>query len=377
MKYISLLNAFNSINAAVEGIKASFGEGPETVISLSTALIADITKLEELKEKIDAIETELSELGGKRSYNTEKTNKAEVDAHNAKIDQKTAEKTEKEAEFNEKQEDCKSQLAAIKGIDPSIDITVKAAAIEYTGNLMEDIKNMTPGTYNEYTYTGKNGETIKTYIYIPANASTTEGLPVHLYMGGTGERGNANAGGLAKLLNEGKQASGIVIVLEAKSYGSYRDGNYIDTAIELTDNIVTTYKADTNRISVSGHSLGGIGALCFAERYPNYFSVCAPVSGYNNDRGRNSSSTEEAYNKLRTVNIVAVSGNADANSYNSMVGLYNRIKDGGNMQFISVKGGHKIQYKMYDEPVEVNGQTYANWLEFCFSQTKETATIAS
>ena len=371
------IKSFNSINAAVEGIKASFAEGPETVIGMSSDLIADIDDLDEKKKAIDALEDELSKLGGKRSYNAEKTNKAEVDAHNAKVAEKEAEKAKLEAEFNELQEDCKSQLAAIKAVDATIDISVKEQEFVYTGSLMEDLKNLTPGSYTPYKFTGKNGRTIQTYIYVPKNLNTTTGLPVTLYMGGTGERGNANAGGLPLMLQNGRQVDGIVVALEADSYSSYRQGDYIDTAIELTNNIVTTYKADPNRISVSGHSLGGIGSLCFAERYPEYFSVVAPVSGYNYDRGKNSSSLEEAYEKLRKANIVAVSGSGDAKSANSMAGLYNKIKDSGNIVFFTVKGGHAIRDDVYSKPIEVNGKTYSDWVDFCFSQTKEQVTIAS
>ena len=57
-------------------------------------------------------------------------------------------------------------------------------------------------------------------------------------------------------------------------------------------------------------------------------------------------------------------------SINSMTGLYNRIKNNGNMGLVTVPGGHKIQYKVYGEQVEIGGKRYDNLLEYCLAQTK-------
>ena len=371
------VSAFNSIDAAVEGIKASLPEGPEQAVSMSTELIADITALEEKKTLIDKLEEELKSFGGKWTVNAEGTNQDAVNAHNRQIDNKEAEIASKETEFKADEEKCKTKLAAIKALNPELDISVKNQTVDLGGDVMVDLQTLTPGSYQTLEYTGKNGRKVKYSIYVPANANTTEGLPVHVYMGGSGEVGKMNAGGLAKLLSEGQQSSGIVVVLEADHSNAYVEDRYLDASKELIDNVVTTYKADTNRISVSGHSLGGIGTLHMAERFPGYFSVVAPVSGYNNQRGKQSSNAAEAYEKLKKERIVAVTGRSDTNSYNSMNVLNTRLKDGGNMQFITVSGGHRIQFKMYGEQVEVNGKTYANWLEFCLAQTKSTDTTTA
>ena len=366
------MKSFASIDAACEGIKASMDAGPNTAISMAKDLVTKIEELIKLKEEIDELDTKLSGLGSERSIPDDGEDHSADRAHNLKISQTKSEIETKTNDFNSKQEAAKSALAALKALNPELDISVKETEITSLDGI--DLSSLQPGTYQTYSYTGSNGRTIKYSIYIPANAKTTSGLGVHIYMGGSGEVNNMNAGGLAKLLTEGQQSTGIVIVLEADYSNAYVEGNYLDAAKELTDKVVKIYDCDESRISVSGHSLGGIGALAFAERYPDYFSVCAPVSGYNNSRGKNSSSTQEAYEKLSTVNIVAVTGRGDTNSYNSISGLYSKLKNSGNMQFITVPGGHRIQFKMYGEQVEVNGKTYANWLEFCLSQTNSKVT---
>jgi predicted peptidase len=367
------INNFASIDAACDGITASLDAGPVAAVSMAQALVDKIKDLLDKMEVIKAKEDELSKLGGERSYSNDDGKDHSADrAHNQRVKNLKSEITSLESEFNTNQEAAKGDLAALKALNPELDISVKEQVVASEGDIMAELSSLEPGSYKTFTFTGSNGRTVKYSIYVPATASTTTGLPVHVYMGGSGEVGKMNAGGLAKLLSEGQQSTGIVIVLEADHSNAYTEDKYLDASKELIDNVVTTYKADTNRISVSGHSLGGIGALHMAERFPNYFSVVAPVSGYNNQRGKQSGhSSAAAYEKLKGEHIVAVTGKSDSKSLSSMNVLNTKLKDGGNMQFITVSGGHRIQFKMYGEQVEVNGKTYANWLEFCLAQTKD------
>ena len=343
------ISTFASLNATIDAISSSITAGPLQVISESSDLISKIGDLKTLKDEIDSLESQLS----------------------SKIDSLTSQKTEKENDFKTKHEEAKTKMAAIKAINPTINVSSTAADTSgVPAEILADLSNVTPGTYNTFSYTGQNGRTIKYSIYVPANAATTTGLPVHLYMGGSGEVGKMNAGGLAKLLTNGQQSSGIVIVLEASTSADYTKSDYLETAKELTDKVVTTYKADTKRISISGHSLGGSGCLHMAEKYPDYFSIVVPVCGYNNNRGKQSGSSEQGYANLSKCRILSVLGKGDTNSNNSMNGLYNKIKSAGNMQQIWIPGGHRIQFKVYGEQIEINGKTYTNLLEYCQAQVK-------
>ena len=364
------ISTFSSLNSTIDAISNSFTEGPMKVISEANDLISKIGDLKTLKDEIDSLESQISELGGRWTTASGKS-ESEVNSHNSKIDSLTSQKTEKENDFKTKHEEAKTKLAAIKAINPTITVAeVAADTSTVPAEILADLSNVTPGTYNTFSYTGSNGKTIKYSIYVPANASTTTGLPVHLYMGGSGEVGNMNAGGLAKLLTNGQQSSGIVVVLEAGTSSDYTKPEYLDTAKELTDKVVTTYKADTKRISISGHSLGGSGCLHMAERFPDYFSIVVPVCGYNNNRGKQSGSSEQGYANLSKCRILSVLGKGDTDSNNSMNGLYSKIKSAGNMQQIWIPGGHRIQFKVYGEQIEINGKTYTNLLEYCQAQVK-------
>jgi len=367
------INTFTSLNSTIDSISQSFTEGPLKVISESNDLLSKISELKTLKEEIDSLESEKTSLGGKWTYTEGGSHtQSEVNSHNSKVDEVSSKISEKTTEFETKHNEAKSKLSAIKAINPTITIAeVEAPAqTEIPAELLADISKLQPGTYNTLSYTGKNGRTINYSIYVPATAATTTGLPVHLYMGGSGEVGNMNAGGLAKLLKNGQQSNGIVIVLEATYGNDYTRPEYLETAKELTDKVVATYKADTKRISISGHSLGGAGCLHMAEKYPDYFSIVAPVCGYNSGRGKQSGSLEQGYQNLSNVRILGYLGQGDTNSINSMKTLYSKIKNSGNMRLITIPGGHRIQFKVFGEQVEIDGKTYANLLEYCLAQTK-------
>ena len=367
------ISSFASINSIADTINSSLSEGPLKVISESNDLLTKIKDLNTLKEEIDALEKEKSDLGGKWTY-TEggSKSKSDVSSHNAKIDEVESKITEKENVFKTKQDEAKAKLAAIKAINPTITISKPAETTSSDLNtaILANLDSLKPGQFNKFSYTGKNGETIKYCIYVPANVSTTTGLPLHLYMGGSGEVGRAEAGGLCKLLKEGQQSTGVVVVLEAKNSNSYENLKYLATAKELSDSVAAKYKCDVKRISISGHSLGGQGCLNMAEMYPDYFSVVVPVCGYN-DRKRGTfagGSTEDGYSALAKCKIRAVCGVGDNSSISGINTVTKRVNSrGGDMTVTMVKGGHRIQFKEYGNQVVMDGKTYANLLEYCLS----------
>ena len=366
----SALSSFSSINSAIDAINASLTEGPIKVISEANDLITKIAELKKLKDEIDALEKEKSDLGGRWSTSSGKS-ESEVNSHNNKISELETKISDKEKEFKEKHEEAKSKLSEIKAINPEIKVSKPADnQSDLQQAILQNLDSLQPGQFNKFSYTGKNGETINYCIYVPANVSTTTGLPLHLYMGGSGEVGKAEAGGLCKLLKEGQQSTGVVVVLEAKDSNSYEKTNYLQTAKELSDSVAAKYKCDVKRISISGHSLGGQGCINMAEMYPDYFSVVVPVCGYN-DRARGTfvgGSKDDAYAALAKCKIRAVCGVGDTNSINGIKSVAKYVKNkGGDMTITMVPGGHRIQFKEYGKEVTMDGKTYANLLEYCLS----------
>jgi len=239
------------------------------------------------------------------------------------------------------------------------------------GKVSSQLQGLKEGEVNKVYYTGENGRGLLSYIYLPKGATTTSGLSVNVSMGGDGakaDHGGALTAGVGKALNNGAKYSGIVVVLEAENDKSYSDGKYLTTAKELTDNVVATYNADPNKISINGYSYGGFGTVHMLERYPNYFSQAVILAAGAGPVGKESTSKEEGYNKIKTTKVHLICGTSDSN-YSGMATLYKNIADGGKVTTNWIKGGtHEINYT--GRPITVNGVTYDNYIEFCLAQTK-------
>ncbi len=365
-----ITEAFKSTEAAVEGIKGSIAEGPSKVFSLSSALLGEIKTLEDLKKEIELLEQEISTLSSSNNDNMADR------INNRKADSKRAELSTKERDFNSKHEEAKSKLTEIKSINPTLDITPKSSEpVDLSSAIpLSELKGLARGSYTKHTYKASNGKTFDYWIYVPKGADSIEGLPVHMYFTGSGEAhtGKCNNNSLPMYIANGDvNPNGIVITFEAHNNNDYLNSDYMDAYKELTDNVVTTYKADSNKISASGHSLGGIATLLMGARYPDYFSVIAPVCGYFNHFECATGSVEQSVSNLSNVNIVSVVGTSDNYSYSSMERLYKKMGSSGNMTMCPVKGAsHSTTYHTYKEPVTINGKKYNNLMEYIFEQTK-------
>jgi enterochelin esterase-like enzyme len=371
------IDAFKSIEAAVDGIKASIPEGPEKAISMAEALLTKIDELDTLKKEIDQLESDLSKLGGERSIPNDGEDHSSDKAHNQRVRNLKSSIETKTNDFNTKHDAAKGDLAALKALNPTIDTTVPVAAAEatadaVTGEVKVELQNLKEGTYNLVNYTGKNGRTIKTYIYVPVGASSTTGLAVDVSMGGDGAaatRGGALTAGVGKQLAHGATYSGIVIVLEAENTNtSYSEAAYLDTAKELCDNVVTTYKADSNKISINGYSYGVYGATHMMERFPNYFCQAVLVAGGMGAVGKESGGNkEEGYKKISGTKVHFICGSGDS-VYREAQTYANKLESyGGTVTFETRKAGHEINTF---RPITVNGVTYDNYVEFCLAQSK-------
>ena len=371
----SAISSFTSIEAAVDGIKASFPPGPETAVSMSSDLLTKIKELHELVTQIETLEGELKELGSKKSVTGTDEEKSAARAHNAKIDNKQNEINLKEEEFNTKQDEAKAKLGELKALNPTIDTSVKTVSAgdtsTFNGEVRAELQNLKEGTYNKVVYTGKNGRQIVTYIYVPVGASTTTGLPVGLSMGGDGakaDHGGALTAGVGKQLAAGKTYSGIVVVLEAENDSSYSDPKYLDTAKELTDNVVTTYKADSNRISINGYSYGVFGATHMLERFPNYFSQAVLIANGDGAVGKETGSKDQGYKNISTAKVHIICGTGDKSRYPSAERYYKTLLQYGcHATFEPRRGDHEIN-TFY--PITVDGKTYDNYVEFCLAQSR-------
>lgn len=118
-------------------------------------------------------------------------------------------------------------------------------------------------------------------IYLPTDYNdANKDFPLVLFLHGAGERGTdiekVKIHGLPKLISQGKDFPFIVVSPQCPEDIFWN----VDVLIALLDEIVNKYRVDTNRIYVTGLSMGGHGTWELAMRRPNRFAALAPVCGW-------------------------------------------------------------------------------------------------
>lgn len=118
-------------------------------------------------------------------------------------------------------------------------------------------------------------------LYLPKDYDESQkNFPLVLFLHGIGERGTdiekVKTHGLPKLINQGKDFPFIVVSPQCPDDIFWN----VDILIALLDEVVAKYRVDTNRIYVTGLSMGGHGTWELALRQPNRFAAIAPVCGW-------------------------------------------------------------------------------------------------
>ena len=206
------------------------------------------------------------------------------------------------------------------------------------------------GTFTKEVFRASNGLEISYYLYRPSYNGTTDvsGLPVMLYMHGGGTSNSSSAPlthGFGRYLkDQSVNPSGMVISPYIKNF---RDPKLLPALKELTDYVVSTYKCDTNRISVSGHSYGAMTTYRLINENPNYFAAAMPISGFD--------AVTDAFKGLK---VWAFNGALDIGGKTSNKGAANAVEQinaiGGNAKLHTYQGaGHS-----YVQDYTYNGSTY-------------------
>jgi predicted peptidase len=105
--------------------------------------------------------------------------------------------------------------------------------------------------------------------------------PMILFLHGAGERGNdlnlVKKHGPAKIVETKKDFPFIVVSPQCPQGQWWTEK--VEVLINLLDDIVSRYNVDTERIYLTGLSMGGYGTWTLAAAYPERFAAIVPICG--------------------------------------------------------------------------------------------------
>jgi pimeloyl-ACP methyl ester carboxylesterase len=166
--------------------------------------------------------------------------------------------------------------------------------LNFTGEYSHGMQN---GSFSYFDENGKlryradfdNGITLRpkrmrydylTYLPKDYEADLSRTWPTIIFLHGGSSRGDnlkrVKANGIPDRLERGKNIPFIVIAPQCPVDKRWETDDWFDV---LYAEIATRYRIDTNRIYLTGFSLGGSGTWYLAMKHPSTFAAIAPISG--------------------------------------------------------------------------------------------------
>ena len=172
--------------------------------------------------------------------------------------------------------------------------------------------------------------------YIVAHPEKYDRLPLLVYLHGAGERGrnieHLYRHGVARMIYEGHDIPAVVLCPQCPARFIWN--NMVKELKVLIDRVAKDYKVDTDRIVLTGSSMGGYGTWEMGMCYPETFAAIAPVAG---------GGVCWRTSKLKSTPVLAYHGDADTvvPYSQSEIMVESLKKDGGNVTLTNMAGqGH-------------------------------------
>ncbi|WFB36158.1 prolyl oligopeptidase family serine peptidase [Kiritimatiellota bacterium B12222] len=166
-------------------------------------------------------------------------------------------------------------------------------------------KDMVPvlQAMTEGKYSSEDGKTqVPWRLFIPKEASDTHKLPLIVFLHGAGSRGNDNLRPMDlayRFFDADAQAENPCFIFapqcpkgtgwnDFKKIGNKDNNNFsynpdpnavMVGVLETLDQLIATYPIDTNRIYITGMSMGGFGTWEMLYRRPDMFAAAIPICG--------------------------------------------------------------------------------------------------
>lgn len=139
--------------------------------------------------------------------------------------------------------------------------------------------------YEKLYFDNPSGKSLHYLKYVPANAAEAEKMPLLIFMHGAGERGEADGSevelvarhGYFKHVANGEEFPFIMVAPQCPKNNYW--GSYVESLNEFLDYIIAENNIDTDRIYLTGLSMGGTASWLWALGNPERFAAVAPVCG--------------------------------------------------------------------------------------------------
>jgi len=148
-------------------------------------------------------------------------------------------------------------------------------------------------------------------LYLPEGYQKTGAAwPLLLFLHGAGERGTnvekVTVHGPPKLVKAGVKLPFIIVSPQCPTDEAWRD----EDLLALLDTMIAKFNVDTNRVYLTGLSMGGYGSWSLGSKFPERFAAIAPICG-GGDNIRVLLASKEKKASLKSLGVWAFHGAKD------------------------------------------------------------------
>jgi len=128
------------------------------------------------------------------------------------------------------------------------------------------------------------GQAYRYQVYVPANYAANRSWPVILFLHGAGERGSdgllQTSGGLGPAIRNDPSRFPAIVIFPQVPKDSQWVGAPADAAMTALRQTMSEFHSDSDRVYLTGLSMGGHGTWYIAYRQPDLFAAIAPICGW-------------------------------------------------------------------------------------------------
>ncbi len=122
-------------------------------------------------------------------------------------------------------------------------------------------------------------QTVRYWLFVPANYETEKSLPLVVFLHGAGERGAdlevVKKWGPPKIVEQKPDFPFILVSPQCPAAQRWD----ADAIAQLTDHVAGTLKVDKQRMYITGLSMGGYGTWALLAKHPQLYAAAVPICG--------------------------------------------------------------------------------------------------